>query len=875
MPDDLDLAMRIRADISEAQRNLQALRGSVTQATQEVAQANQRQAATATEAARAARALAQAHDEVARESTEATRAALEEARAKDTAARAALTAARSEAQAATARNRAARSAFQLAESLERQASAQTRANAATSFSGRRMGQFGAQIQNTAFQVQDFVVQVSAGTEASRAFAQQAPQLLGGFGPAGAVLGVVAAIAVPLGAALFNLADGTEDAAEAGDRLADAVDSLRSLRDLRGDVEALVETYGSATVQARALIAAQEGLARREAGRALEDVINGFDETLDARAALARRARAQDEQTLQDLVAQARDALTIDPAALVSSITDVREAALAELRRVLDPDAVAALADEYGATIGETIEEIAAGLQVPLNDLAAVSARTAAQIESEMGAAVAAIAEEFGLTEAAAQRLVEAYGDLQRAEGVEAQAEALGRLREALEAARVAATGQSVDQAGLLDAFLRRVLDAEEATRQLAAAGDTVAPGLREAARAAADLTAELDRAATGMARLQERAEIRLARARARVDFGDDPDGLRRELERIYVREQVGPTEDQLRDSGASEAEIAAATAGLVQQARAAFDARTEADKPEEQLRDIERAGTQAGTSAARAMEQLARAQAKARDEADRLREATRFALSEYAQDAIETRDEIADAWSAGFEGLEDALTRFVTTGKASFSDLARSILADLARIAVRQNITGPLADAAGAFFGSLGASAGAPAVSPRPRLRGDVFHDGGVAGFGAALQMLQADLAPNEVLATLERGEAILTSQQARAVLGISRNRQARRDAEHILRTAASYRYHTGGVAGQEAEPRAPATAATTGAARAAAVPNVTVNIDNNGTPQRVEAADVQFDLEGMIINVSLRDISEGGPLGRAVQAVARSGGQI
>tara|TARA_R100000773_G_scaffold532_7_gene1028 strand:- start:1396 stop:1878 length:483 start_codon:yes stop_codon:yes gene_type:complete len=40
--------------------------------------------------------------------------------------------------------------------------------------------------------------------------------------------------------------------------------------------------------------------------------------------------------------------------------------------------------------------------------------------------------------------------------------------------------------------------------------------------------------------------------------------------------------------------------------------------------------------------------------------------------------------------MEDALVKFVMTGKLNFSDLTRSILADLARIAVRQAIMQPL-----------------------------------------------------------------------------------------------------------------------------------------------------------------------------------------
>lgn len=66
------------------------------------------------------------------------------------------------------------------------------------------------IQNAAFQVGDFAVQVGAGQRASIALAQQLPQLLGGFGALGAVAGALVAIVVPLTSAMSGLAAEGED-----------------------------------------------------------------------------------------------------------------------------------------------------------------------------------------------------------------------------------------------------------------------------------------------------------------------------------------------------------------------------------------------------------------------------------------------------------------------------------------------------------------------------------------------------------------------------------------------------------------------------------------------------------------------------------------
>lgn len=61
-----------------------------------------------------------------------------------------------------------------------------------------------------------------------------------------------------------------------------------------------------------------------------------------------------------------------------------------------------------------------------------------------------------------------------------------------------------------------------------------------------------------------------------------------------------------------------------------------------------------------------------------------------------------DAVTNMAKNLEDALTDFVRTGKLSFSSLVDSMLTDLARLAVRQNITGPLASALGLSGGNSG-----------------------------------------------------------------------------------------------------------------------------------------------------------------------------
>jgi len=74
-------------------------------------------------------------------------------------------------------------------------------------------------------------------------------------------------------------------------------------------------------------------------------------------------------------------------------------------------------------------------------------------------------------------------------------------------------------------------------------------------------------------------------------------------------------------------------------------------------------------------------------------------MQSYLNSIKDVNKQIQDATVAAFKGMEDALVNFVMTGKLNFADLTRSILADIARIAIRQAIIAPIV---GAIFPGLG-----------------------------------------------------------------------------------------------------------------------------------------------------------------------------
>jgi lambda family phage tail tape measure protein len=81
------------------------------------------------------------------------------------------------------------------------------------------------------------------------------------------------------------------------------------------------------------------------------------------------------------------------------------------------------------------------------------------------------------------------------------------------------------------------------------------------------------------------------------------------------------------------------------------------------------------------------------------------ALKNYYDESQNVFAQTEEAVTNAFKGMEDALVDFVTTGKLDFKSLVNSILADIARIVIKQSITGPLANLLSGALGSAGGGA--------------------------------------------------------------------------------------------------------------------------------------------------------------------------
>ncbi|AJY44663.1 hypothetical protein [Martelella endophytica] len=163
------------------------------------------------------------------------------------------------------------------------------------------------IQNVAYQIGDFAVQVGAGTAASKALGMQMPQLLGGFGVLGAVLGAVVAIAVPLASSFIDLGEAGEDADKKLKELQSAVDAYRdAVREANLPTKELAEKYGTATFAAKEFLDVLKDINRF---RAEEELNNTFSDLSQSYGDLRRVPGADPSDRIASIY-QMMDALDI-------------------------------------------------------------------------------------------------------------------------------------------------------------------------------------------------------------------------------------------------------------------------------------------------------------------------------------------------------------------------------------------------------------------------------------------------------------------------------------------------------------------------------------------------------------------------------------
>lgn len=187
------------------------------------------------------------------------------------------------------------------------------------------------------------------------------------------------------------------------------------------------------------------------------------------------------------------------------------------------------------------------------------------------------------------------------------------------------------------------------------------------------------------------------------------------------------------------------------------------------------------------------------------------AIRKYGEEATNVASQIESVMTKAFKGAEDALVNFAMTGKLSFGDLAKSIMADMIRIQVRAAISGITnwlgnlaSNAISSFFGGGNVQTAAPRANGGPVYGGSVYLVG-------------------------ERGPEIFTPASSGNII-----------PNHAL----------GGALG--------------GASR------IEIVHRNEGTPQKVTSSSADFDGETMVISIVTRDIEKNG---RISQSIAKNFG--
>lgn len=252
------------------------------------------------------------------------------------------------------------------------------------------------LQNVSFQLQDFAVQVAAGTSASQALGQQLPQLLSGFGALGAVVGVAVAVGVPLASMLIGSAEKavTLDEAIKGVTQAssDYYDAVDQLLTPLGD---MYVKFGQNAEAAREVQQVMYDIARVRLADSIAKVSEGIQSELSSLISLVEEYRqiqatdAQPDSGFQydaaaaqaEIIAEIREewAMTYVEAQRVAEAISAMETA----QQSGDAQALASAFVEVSAALSQALDN---GISLTEEQLALMDAVANAAIEQQRFAA---------------------------------------------------------------------------------------------------------------------------------------------------------------------------------------------------------------------------------------------------------------------------------------------------------------------------------------------------------------------------------------------------------------------------------------------------------------------------------------------------------
>jgi len=383
---------------------------------------------------------------------------------------------------------AAKGAATAADSLENQLNATSAAQAKIATTARplpgAMDRIGAafnnnssRIQNTSFQLSDLIVQMEMGVPASRALGQQLPQMLGGFGPLGAVIGVAVGALLTFAPSLIGAADSADTLTKAVEELADAVDAYASASAAAASpTDKLIEQYGAASGKARELLQINQELAK----------LNALDALSASAEALVGAFGDFEGQTGEQLIA-------------TGERVEVLRAQMADLQKQAETAGDA----QAGFLSGRIM-----GLQTQIDDL------------DGYRAGIERVKVALGSTQEEAVTFSVALADLQTALTVDEQVAALAEVKRLM----LEITGGTENMTAAQRELTQQMVNAALAGLDLADGTAAAAGNISAATSNATALADEMGRAASNAIAMAANANRARREAEIRLKFAGDPVG---------------------------------------------------------------------------------------------------------------------------------------------------------------------------------------------------------------------------------------------------------------------------------------------------------------------------------------------------------------
>jgi hypothetical protein len=393
---------------------------------------------------------------------------------------------------------------------------------------------------------------------------------------------------------------------------------------------------------------------------------------------------------------------------------------------------------------------------------------------EVNADVAELGRRLAIPAAEARELAAQFAELRQADGPQATAEALARMREVI----FAATDGLADANEEVRALFEGLLEAERRGLELEAlSGDIDFSG---AASTAAQLARELGISVELASRLSEIRQLGPG-ARGRGADGAvifDPRDPRYDPI-VAGMEYFNQTANRGAPGSGASAGSGRSGSGAAQMR----DTSAAGQMVDQVLRQAERAAVGFGDAMAVLDRRLDTGQVNLETYAaavELLRDQFETAeggwgaiaadLEAYADTALDLSAQLGDGLTGAFRSAEGALQSFITTGRADMRAFASAVIADFAMIGARRFILSPLATG---LAGAVGGGSGL--------LSALVAHDGAMVGAGGPGRVVPAalfanaqrmhgggwpGLRPGEVPIIAERGERVLSRDEVRRGAG-------------------------------------------------------------------------------------------------------------